>query len=230
MTAADRAHRRGTGRRRGLREPARDTRHRAEDRRGAGHRGRHLAVREPPRAGGLLRGGARRQRVRHRHKVNLPAARGQQAAREPADIQPRPPRRDGEPVRKALRRARGEGDEAQQGAQGRREEEDEGRLRDHAGRGPVRAQSVALGDNLVGGGAPARVPMRCAEIERSPPLDKTIETPPIWTPFRCQSAQEIVRHLLTRFFMSLRSDSSSTDTTFADTARAPLVDDLLFSR
>lgn len=106
---ARRAHRRGAGRRRGRREPARDTRHRAEDRRGAGHRGRHLAVREPPRAGGLPRGGARRQRVRHRHKVNLPAARGQQAAREPADIQLQPPRRDEEPVRKALRRAQGEG-------------------------------------------------------------------------------------------------------------------------
>ena len=48
------------------------------------------------------------------------------------------------------RRARG-GDGAQQGAQGRREEEDEGRLRDHAGRGPVRAPSIALGANLVGG-------------------------------------------------------------------------------
>lgn len=34
---ARRAHRRGAGRRRGRREPARDTRHRAEDRRGAGH-------------------------------------------------------------------------------------------------------------------------------------------------------------------------------------------------
>lgn len=56
---ARRAHRRGAGRRRGLREPAHDTRHRVEDRRGAGHRGRHLAVREPPRAGELLRGGTR---------------------------------------------------------------------------------------------------------------------------------------------------------------------------
>ncbi len=35
---------------------------------------------------------------------------------------------------------------------------------------------------------------------------------------------------LTRFFMSLRSDSSSTDTMFADTARTPFVGDLLFSR
>ena len=35
---------------------------------------------------------------------------------------------------------------------------------------------------------------------------------------------------LTRFFMSLRSDSSSTDTMFADTAHAPFVGDLLFSR
>ena len=34
----------------------------------------------------------------------------------------------------------------------------------------------------------------------------------------------------TRFLMSLRSDSSSTDTLFADAARAPLVNDLLFSR
>lgn len=30
--------------------------------------------------------------------------------------------------------------------------------------------------------------------------------------------------------MSLHSDSSSTDTMFADTARAPFVGDLLFSR
>ena len=30
--------------------------------------------------------------------------------------------------------------------------------------------------------------------------------------------------------MSLRSDSSSTDTMFADTARAPFVNNLLFSR
>lgn len=35
---------------------------------------------------------------------------------------------------------------------------------------------------------------------------------------------------LTRFFMSLRSDSSSTVTMFADTARASFVVDLLFSR
>lgn len=35
---------------------------------------------------------------------------------------------------------------------------------------------------------------------------------------------------LTRFFMSLRSDSSSTDTMFVDTARTPFVGDLLFSR
>ena len=34
---------------------------------------------------------------------------------------------------------------------------------------------------------------------------------------------------LTSFIMSLRSDSSSTDTTFADTARAPFVNDLLFN-
>lgn len=34
---------------------------------------------------------------------------------------------------------------------------------------------------------------------------------------------------LTRFYMSLRSNSSSTDTIFADTARAPLVNDLSFS-
>lgn len=35
---------------------------------------------------------------------------------------------------------------------------------------------------------------------------------------------------LTRFYMPLGSDSSSTDTMFADTARAPFVNDLLFSR
>lgn len=35
---------------------------------------------------------------------------------------------------------------------------------------------------------------------------------------------------LARFFMSLRSDISSTDTIFADTARAPFINDLLFSR
>ena len=35
---------------------------------------------------------------------------------------------------------------------------------------------------------------------------------------------------LTRFYMSLRSNSSSTDTIFADTARAPFVNDLLFNR
>lgn len=35
---------------------------------------------------------------------------------------------------------------------------------------------------------------------------------------------------LTRFYMSLHSDPSSTDTMFADTARAPSVGDLLFSR
>jgi|GEM_PF-1425051 len=34
---------------------------------------------------------------------------------------------------------------------------------------------------------------------------------------------------LTRISISLLSDSSSTDTMFADTARAPFVEDLLFS-
>lgn len=35
---------------------------------------------------------------------------------------------------------------------------------------------------------------------------------------------------LARFFMSLHSDIPSTDTMFADTVRAPFVNDLLFSR
>lgn len=48
------------------------------------------------------------------------------------------PHRHAEQIRKALRRVQGEGDEAQQGAEGRGEKEAQGHLRGHARRGPVR--------------------------------------------------------------------------------------------
>ena len=66
-----------------------------------------------------------------------PQRGGQQAAQEPADIQLQLPHRHAEQIRKVLRRVQGEGDEAQQGAEGRGEKEAQGHLRGHAGRGPV---------------------------------------------------------------------------------------------
>lgn len=131
------ARRRLAGGQRGLRVPAHGPRDRPEDRGRARHVGRRLDVPRPRRAGELLRRGARRQQVRHQREVGLPAARRQQAAQEPADIQLQLPHRHGQQVRKVLRRVQGEGDEAQQGAEGGREKEAEGHLRGHAGRGPV---------------------------------------------------------------------------------------------
>lgn len=49
------------------------------------------------------------------------------------------PYRYGQQVRKALRRSRDEGDEAQQGTEVGREKEVEGHLRDYAGHDPVRS-------------------------------------------------------------------------------------------
>lgn len=48
--------------------------------------------------------------------------------------------------------------------------------------------------------------------------------------FPSEHSDHFLVHINTRFYMSLHSDTSSTDTMFADTARAPFVGDLLFSR
>lgn len=48
--------------------------------------------------------------------------------------------------------------------------------------------------------------------------------------FPSEHSDHFLVHINTRFYMSLRSNFSSTDTISADTARAPFVNDLLFSR
>ena len=47
--------------------------------------------------------------------------------------------------------------------------------------------------------------------------------------FPSEHSDHFLVHINTRFYMSLRSNSSSTDTIFTDAARAPFVGDLLFS-
>ena len=64
----------------------------------------------------------------------------------------------------------GEGDEAQQGAEGRRQDEAEGDLRGHAGRGPVRGLGLSE-DNPKGARAPG-APMGHAEKRKPQWLTK----------------------------------------------------------
>ena len=130
------------------------------------------AFRGARRARELLRRGAVRQALREQHQVDVASARREQAAQEPAHIQLQLPHRHGQQVREVLRGVQGEGDEAQQGAEGGREEEAQGHLRDHARRRPVRGLAGG-GINRRGNqaGAPdAR--MRHAEMARSTRLTK----------------------------------------------------------
>lgn len=82
------------------------------------------------------------------------------------------PHRHGQQVREVLRGVQGEGDEAQQGAEGGREEEAQGHIRDHARRRPVRGLAGG-GINRRGNraGAPG-ARMRHAEMARSTRLTK----------------------------------------------------------
>lgn len=160
------------GGRRGLRVPPHGARDRPQDRRGAGDVDRHIRVQGARRARELLRRGAVRQALREQHQVDVASARREQAAQEPAHIQLQLPHRHGQQVREVLRGVQGEGDEAQQGAEGGREEEAQGHLRDHARRRPVRGLAGG-GINRRGNqaGAPdAR--MRHAEMARSTRLTK----------------------------------------------------------
>ena len=110
--------------------------------------------------------------IRDRHQVDVAAARREQAAQEPAHIQLQLPHRHGQQVREVLRGVQGEGDEAQQGAEGGREEEAQGHIRDHARRRPVRGLAGG-GINRRGNraGAPG-ARMRHAEMARSARLTK----------------------------------------------------------
>lgn len=90
-------------------------------------------------------------------EVDVASARREQAAQEPAHIQLQLPHRHGQQVREVLRGVQGEGDEAQQGAEGGREEEAQGHLRDHARRRPVRGLAgggINRRGNQAGGLAP----------------------------------------------------------------------------
>lgn len=160
------------GGRRGLRVPPHGARDRPQDRRGAGDVDRHIRVQGARRARELLRRGAVRQALREQHQVDVAAARREQAAQEPAHIQLQLPHRHGQQVREVLRGVQGEGDEAQQGAEGGREEEAQGHLRDHARRRPVRGLAGG-GINQRGNraGAPG-ARMRHAEMARSTRLTK----------------------------------------------------------
>ena len=143
-----------------------------KDRRGAGDVDRHIRVQGARRARELLRRGAVRQALREQHQVDVAAARREQAAQEPAHIQLQLPHRHGQQVREVLRGVQGEGDEARQGAEGGREEEAQGHLRDHARRRPVRGLAGG-GSNRRGNqaGAPG-ARMRHAEMARSTRLTK----------------------------------------------------------
>lgn len=70
----------------------------------------------------------------------------------------------------------GEGDEAQQGAEGGREEEAQGHLRDHARRRPVRG--LAGGEINRRGSGGARRPDASCRNGAKHAVDKTIETRP----------------------------------------------------
>lgn len=118
----------------------------------------------------------RDRRIREQHQVDVAAARREQAAQEPAHIQLQLPHRHGQQVREVLRGVQGEGDEAQQGAEGGREEEAQGHLRDHARRRPVRG--LAGGEvNRRGGGGARRPDASCRNVAKRA-VDKTIETRP----------------------------------------------------
>lgn len=156
--------------------PPHGARDRPQDRRGAGDVDRHIRVQGTRRARELLRRGAARQALREQHQVDVAAARREQAAQEPAHIQLQLPHRHGQQVREVLRGVQGEGDEAQQGAEGGREEEAQGHLRDHARRRPVRG--LAGGEvNRRGGGGARRPDASCRNVAKRA-VDKTIETRP----------------------------------------------------
>ena len=77
----------------------------------------------------------------------------------------------------------GEGDEAQQGAEGGREEEAQGHLRDHARRRPVRGLAGG-GINRRGSGGAGRPDASCRNGAKHA-VDKTIETRPKKTVGSC---------------------------------------------
>ncbi|MFR5416358.1 MAG: hypothetical protein ACLTHL_04935 [Collinsella sp.] len=122
------------------------------------------AWRRPIGAPGAASGSTSPQHGGNRQLKNLP------------HIQLQLPHRHGQQVREVLRGVQGEGDEAQQGAEGGREEEAQGHLRDHARRRPVRGLAGG-GINRRGSGGAGRPVASCRNGAKHA-VDKTIETRP----------------------------------------------------
>ena len=111
---------------------------RVSDRLRAGHRHRHRRVRQPRQARLLLRAGAPQQAVGDLRIVGHGIPPGEQEAEEPARVLVQLTDQERQPVRRLLPEVQGPGHAPRQGAQGRRQEEAEGDLRDHEGQGALR--------------------------------------------------------------------------------------------